>query len=418
MTALATAPLRRGACPGLSAPMPTGDGLLVRLIPIGTIPPTAFAGLCAAARTHGNGVIEITSRGSIQVRGLSARSAPEFAADIAALGIAAADGVAVLCDALAGIGAGEIFDASALAADLRCALAEQSLDAKLGAKVSVAVDGGGALSLAEIPADIRLCAQAEDGDAMLHVAMGGDDVSAVQLGSVASEDGVEAAVRLLNVIACRGREVRARDIAASVFHSAIADLLVSAHPREERKMASPIGVHALRDGSLGRGIGLAFGHADARSLERLVDAAAAAGASGFRASAGRTLMTIGLTAEAAPGFVIAAEQLGFITRADDPRRRVIACAGAPVCASAHIASRALAPLIAAQADCTVHISGCAKGCAHPAPAALTIVGTTDGCALVADGSARNAPFAIVPADELPAAIAKYTRAHMIEDDHV
>jgi precorrin-3B synthase len=179
-------------------------------------------------------------------------------------------------------------------------------------------------------------------------------------------------------------------------------------------MASPIGAHPLRDCSLACGIGLAFGNADARSLEWLVDAAAAAGASGFRAAAGRILMTIGLTAEAAPGFVIAAEQLGFITRADDLRRRVIACAGAPVCASAHIASRALAPLIAAQTECVIHISGCAKGCAHAASAALTIVGTADGCALVANGSARDAPFAIVPTGELPAAIAKF----MHEAGHV
>ena len=64
---------RRGACPGLSAPMPTGDGLLVRLLPIGTIPLDAFAALCAAAQAHGNGVIEVTARGSIQVRGLDCR---------------------------------------------------------------------------------------------------------------------------------------------------------------------------------------------------------------------------------------------------------------------------------------------------------------------------------------------------------
>ncbi len=408
--------MRRGACPGLSAPMPTGDGLLVRLIPIGTIPPAAFAGLCTAARAHGNGVIEITSRGSIQVRGLSARSAPQFAADIAALGIAADDGVPVLADALAGIGADEIFDAGALAADLRRALAEQSLAAKLGAKVSVAIDGGGALGLAEIPTDIRLTAQAENGTVVLHVAVGGDGVSAVKLGSVASDHGVEAAVRLLGVIARRDREARARDIAASVFRSAIADLLVSAYSREERKMASPIGAHALRDGSLACGIGLAFGHSDARSLERLVKAAAAAGASGFRAVAGRALMAVGLALETTSAFVAVAEQLGFIVRADDPRRHVIACAGAPVCASAHIASRALAPLIAAQTECVIHISGCAKGCAHPASAALTIVGTADGCALVANGSARDAPFAIVSVAELPAAFAAFAKTR--EAGHV
>ena len=36
------APHRRGACPGLSAPMPTGDGLLVRLMPTAPVPLDAF----------------------------------------------------------------------------------------------------------------------------------------------------------------------------------------------------------------------------------------------------------------------------------------------------------------------------------------------------------------------------------------
>ena len=44
------APTRRGACPGLSAPMATGDGLLARLTPAGSIPVPGFAGLCASAR--------------------------------------------------------------------------------------------------------------------------------------------------------------------------------------------------------------------------------------------------------------------------------------------------------------------------------------------------------------------------------
>jgi precorrin-3B synthase len=67
---------RRGFCPGLSRPLPTGDGLLVRIAPIGTIALDAFAALCGAARAHGNGIVEVTARGSIQVRGLSADSAP------------------------------------------------------------------------------------------------------------------------------------------------------------------------------------------------------------------------------------------------------------------------------------------------------------------------------------------------------
>src|SRR5271169_3140932 len=174
MTAPARAvPHRRGACPGLSAPMPTGDGLLVRLMPIGTISLAAFAQLCAAARSHGNGIIEITSRGSVQVRGLNDDSASRFAASIAALNIAADDGVPVLCNALAGIDAEEILDAAVLAADLRAALAQRSSAAELDAKVSIVVDGGGALGLAKIPADFRLTAEVFNGDVVLRVGAGG-----------------------------------------------------------------------------------------------------------------------------------------------------------------------------------------------------------------------------------------------------
>jgi precorrin-3B synthase len=39
----------------------------------------------------------------------------------------------------------------------------------------------------------------------------------------------------------------------------------------------------------------------------------------------------------------------------------------------------------------VHVSGCAKGCAHPRPAPFTIVGAGQGCGIVRDGSAREEP---------------------------
>jgi precorrin-3B synthase len=428
MTMIARAvPRRRGACPGLSTPMQTGDGLLVRLLPNGTIPLTAFAALCAAAREHGNGVIEITSRGSIQVRGLSDASAPEFAEAVAALDLAAEDGIPVLCNALAGLDAKEIFDSTSVAAELRRAIAQLSLASKLSPKVSVVIDGGGAIGLEAVAADIRLLAQTTNGDVALRMSVGGDESRATELGYVAPAHAVEATLRLLDVIARGGREARARDSLAAggeqVFRSAVAGLLVSAPPSEsENQPRAAIATYPLRSGKTACGIGLAFGHADARSLEQLVEAAQAAGASGVRTSPGQALLAIGLTPATAAGFISAAEQLGFITRAHDPRRRVVACAGAPICASAYIASRALAPAIAATAAAslggTIHISGCAKGCAHAAPATLTVVGTPGGCALIADGSAHDTPFAVVPADELQSAIANYARDLTHEAAHV
>ncbi len=421
------APQRRGACPGLSAPMQTGDGLLVRLLPIGTISPRAFTDLCGAARAHGNGVVEVTSRGSIQVRGLSAASAPLFAAAVAEFGIAAADGIPILVNPLGGLDADEVLNAGALAAKLRKALGQREVAETLAAKVSVAVDGGGALHLDALAADVRLSARTIKDEIALRVMIGGDGASATDIGYVAVADGVEVVKRLLSVLASRGRDTRARDIVTTEghapFRSVIADLLIEGAPPAARRAAEPIQRHRLHDGSLACGLGLAFGHADASVLEGLVEAAQAVGTSGLRAAPGGALLAIGLTDDAAAVFAASAERLGFIVHTDDPRRHVIACAGAPICASAHIAARDLGLTIVEAAapyigeSFRIHISGCPKGCAHPRPAALTIVGTPDGCALVAKGSARAAPVATVATHELPAAIAEYARAARHEVGH-
>lgn len=428
------APRRRGACPGLSAPMQTGDGLLVRLLPIGTIPLAAFIELCAAARKLGNGIVEITARGSIQVRGLDIASAPRFAAAIGALGIAAADGIPVHTNPLTGRDPDELTDAAKLAAELRRALAHSNLAAQLSPKISVAIDGGGALRLDELPADVRLRAEVVNGDVALQVSIGGDGASAMHLGFVAPAEGVETAIRLLEVIAQRGCAVRARDILAgegiAPFQQALPSCAKDVEGRDKPGHDGAgagrgvVGMHRLLDGLFAYGLCVAFGHADAISLEDLADAAAAAGAVGMRAAPGRALIVIGLSRESLPAFVGDAERLGFIVRGDDPRRFVIACAGAPVCASAHIAARAIAPRIAAESarflsgSFTVHLSGCAKGCAHPAPAGLTGVGTAEGCALIANGVARDAPFAVVAPDELTAAIVRYAGELTSEDRHV
>jgi precorrin-3B synthase len=413
-------PRRRGACPGLSSPMPTGDGLLVRLLPTGTIPLDAFTALCAAAHEYGNGVIEITARGSIQIRGLTAGSAPRFADTIAALGIAA-DGIPVLTNPLTGIDPTEIFDAGALGRDLRNQLAVNFLSTRLAPKISIAIDGGGALGLDAVSADVRLDVETDNDGRSLRIGLGGDRASAVALGTVTTANAGEAVVRLLEVVSRRGGSARTRDIVktegTTPFHTAIADLMSANTSRAScpGSRGEAIGLHRLHDGSFACGIGLAFGHANASALEQLTQAARSAGAVGLRTAPGRVLLAIGTRPTEAATFIAAAERLGFITSPDDPRRRVIACTGAPGCASAYMPARAIAPEIAEAAASTladgetIHISGCAKGCAHPGPAALAIVGTPEGCALIANGSTRDTPFAVVAANRLSEAIASAMR---------
>jgi precorrin-3B synthase len=406
--------LRRGLCPGLSQPMATGDGLLVRLTPTGaTMSCEAFAALCTAARNCGNGVIEITSRGSIQVRGLTEASAKSFAAAVAGIDLAFGEGPPVLSDPLAGLDPEESGDASAIAADLRRAIAAAPFTTDIGPKVSVAIDGGGTLHLDAVAADVRMRAQARD--ARLHVAVGGDAESATPIGAVAAEHAVEAAMRMLRVIAAGGPAARARDIfatnGAAAFRQVIADILVDLPPPPLRPAADPLDTHTLRDGQLAIGFGLAFGHVHSTALEELARAAAESGATGYRTAPGRALLVVGVTENGAGHLANIAQRLGFIVRADDPRRQIVACAGAPICASAEISTRALAPSLAkvvvAGADAPmVHLSGCTKGCACPRSAPLTVVGIEGRCGVLVNGSARDEPLVMLTPEALPGALSR------------
>jgi len=455
-----SAPLRRGACPGLSAPMPTGDGLLVRFVPADAMPPDAFIALCAAARAHGNGVVEVTARGSLQVRGLTPGSAPLFACEVAALGIGVGDGVAVLAGPLTD-DAGAIIDGFTLAADLRRAIARAHL--ALAPKVSVIVDSGGPLHLDALSADIRLRAVGSPAAPRLRIALGallprpeqgggseapllplplagegrgggarplrgtcreavdpianppprGEGGSPVWLGAIAPEQATDVVLGLLKEIAARGPAARAADMLRARGIEALRSAfdiepLPAPAPRPPAEM---VGRHFLRDGSLALGLALAFGHAPADALAELGSIAAAHRARSIRPAPDRVLMLIGVPPGNASSLAAAAEQLGFVVAAADPRRRIAACPGAPACASGYIDARRIAAALAPQlaglrSGIAVHVSGCAKGCAHPVPAALTVVGDAQGCGLIRNGTARATPRCHVAPPGLAAEVAR------------
>jgi precorrin-3B synthase len=405
--------LRRGICPGLADPLPTGDGLLARLAVARPMPLDAFAALCTAARTQGNGILEITSRGSLQVRGLTPLSAPSFSAALQALDIADAAGGRVLAGPLAGLDPHEIFDVTAVADRLRDLLVESGLAARLAPKVSVVIDGGGALHLDAVPCDICLRAEVTDDGTGFELTVA-NAIPATR-GSMPPEHAVETVLELLHAIAAQGPESRARDLPCP---AGFARRPLQGGRQSARSLAQPIGAHRLRDGSLALGIGLSFGHSDSDALQTLLEETQRSGAATARPAPGRVLLLIGVPPPQASDLAAKAERLGFITKPDDPRRRVVACAGAPACTAAEIPTRALAPLIAAAARLerqTIHISGCPKGCAHPRSADVTVVGIGNKCGIVPNGRARDAPVAFVTPEDLPRYFAR--RAAVRETAH-
>jgi precorrin-3B synthase len=385
-------------------------------MPTDSVALDAFIGFCEAARQYGNGTIEISARGSLQVRGLTPRSAPLFASAVAELGIVAHEGVSVVADPLVH-DVGVTIDTADTAAELRRTLANARL--VLSPKVSVVVDGGGRLHLDVVSADIRLRAAGPAQRPRLWVGLGGDGASATWLGSIAPKEAVGVVLDLLTMIAAHGPTARAADIlraeGVEAFHSVSAAWIAGSPAPPRRMAAQMVGLHPARDGTLAIGIGLAFGHAHADALAQIVSIAASHGAQAVRPAPDRAMLLIGAAAQDVVDLTATVERLGFVVRADDPRRRIAACPGAPACASGLMPARALAaaltptlePILEQRRNgVSVHISGCPKGCAHPMPAALTLVGTPRGCGIVHHGSARAPPGHYVDPADLGAEISR------------
>jgi precorrin-3B synthase len=413
-------PFVRGACPRLSAPMETGDGLLARIVPAGPMPIDAFARLCAAAAAHGNGILEISARGSLQVCGLNSASAPLFAAAVETLDIAMCNGVPVLADPLPD-DPSALIDARGLAAELRQAIAAAGLF--LAPKVSVIVDGGGRITLDALSADVRLRAVSTAQGPEFLVSLAGDAASATPLGTVAPDKAACVVVALLSAIAEHGPTARASDVLPSdgiaVFRVVAGDQLEPAVPIATRPRTEMIGLHRLSGKGHAMGVALPFGQALALDLIALLRMARANGASWAATAPDRTLLLGPIDEMTGFALATAADHLGFIVDARDTRRRVVACPGAPACASGLFAARAFAAEIAcalppSESGVAVHVSGCAKGCAHPMPAPLTIVGTARGCGIIHHGSPRAQPESYVSADALVAAAVHLTALENVD----
>jgi precorrin-3B synthase len=199
--------MRRGACPALSAPMMTGDGLLARIALTDAISPADLAEVCRLAMTHGNGMLDISARGNLQVRGLTEASAPALDADIRRLNLPLRDGLAVEVPPLAGLDPSEIADPRPLAE----AIGKAARDiAGLAPKMTVVVDGHGQLRHAKLLADIRLVA-VEKGRWKLLL---GDTEDSASIFNVLRETlVVDAVLDLLKRLAALGNMARGRDLA-------------------------------------------------------------------------------------------------------------------------------------------------------------------------------------------------------------
>jgi precorrin-3B synthase len=354
----------KGWCPGALRPMLSGDGWLVRVRPrrgrLSSVQATAIADLADAC---GSGVIEVSRRANIQIRGVAEARMPRLIDGLAAL---------ALIDRSADVEArrnivltpfSRCDDASEVIADA-LARALSTPDApELPAKFGFAVDCEPSPVLRTVSADIRIESDASGGLlCRAHAASRGARATI----TTAAETAMALAAWFVRSGGAQGGPGR------MAAHLARGASLPAGFTEVEMADAA---MEAPRPGVVATGVlvGVEFGQIGAQSLAAIADLGA------LRITPWRMLLIEGL--DATPNLA------GVITRRDDPMLRVVACTGAPRCPQALQATRPLARALAPYVGETdlLHVSGCGKGCAHSGASAITLVGRADGFDLIRNG---------------------------------
>ncbi|WP_246685040.1 hypothetical protein [Methylobacterium sp. WL69] len=374
------APNRRGWCPSLARPMPTGDGLLARVHPpLGRLTAAQARAVAAGARRFGNGHVDVTARANLQIRGVAPETQGPLAGHLGGVGLGdvRADGGPQRLTLTA-----PLFGLDTLAEAVE---AIGRAVPGLPPKTLVAIEEDGRFGLGEAEADIHLRVVAPDGVAW---ALAGPD-GPVWFAPVTTARALAAVSDALRALGESGAR-RMRDLDAATRDS----LGGTAMPAPSPLPALAPGLHDVDDDRTALAVAAAFGRCTADGLDRLAEWSDRLGALHLTLSPTRGFVLVARDRDGTRRALDALGKNGFLHAADDPRGQVAACPGAPACASGSTPTLLDAARLAEALRGTgidAHVSGCAKGCAHPGPAALTLVGRAGRYGIVLHGRPDGEP---------------------------
>ena len=359
----------QGWCPGALRPMPSGDGLVLRIRPpLGRLTQAQGHGIAELAACYAQPLLDLTSRANLQLRGIATADYPALLAGLQALDVIDTD---VQAESRRNILVSPLWQAADGTPSLAQALSKalnQPNAPTLPAKFGFALDCGPTPVLRGCSADIRLERHAPG---FLVYANGSTR------GVVASAERAIARVMELAhwFVTAGGAPFGHGRMAALVAQTPVPAHLADIPVTTNKAACPPCGL--VPQGCV---VGFEFGEMPVGTLRAL----SALGP--LRLTPWRSLLV--------EGAQIVPPLSELITHADDVRLRVSACTGAPGCNQAAAPTRelahALAPLI--PLGHMLHVSGCSKGCAHPG-AALTLVATPTGFDLIQHGTAASPPDA-------------------------
>lgn len=355
----------KGWCPGAYRPMMSGDGLIARIRPrLGQLTAEQVLGLCDISRSDGNGIIDLTSRANLQMRGMSDANHNRVLNRLADLDLLDADPVT---EAKRNIVTHPLWQPGGLTERLHNdILANLPALPDLPAKMGMALDTGPMPMLGSASADFRF-EQGADGSLILRAD------GSVRGWAVDADDAPRALIEMAHWFCATGGANAGR-----MAHH----LLATALPEDWRTHPARPQTNPLQAGRLDHAqiFGAPFGSLKARALAALMTDT---NATALRCTPWRLFLLEG--AETVD------KHHGFVSDPDDPILRAHACPGAPACTSATVETRKIARILAPRHPEGLHVSGCTKGCAHPRPARLTLVGNDGAYDLVEEGHPWDQP---------------------------
>ncbi|GAA3508081.1 precorrin-3B synthase [Streptosporangium album] len=407
------------------------DGGLARIrVPGGRLTAPQLRGLAGAASAWGTGVIELTSRANVQVRGLGAGSAPagrdgtaetsgrtgaadRFAARMAEAGLLPSPTHErvrnVLASPLTGCDAGGTLDAGPLVSELDRRLCARAALAGLPGRFLFALDDGRG-DVAWLGPDAGILPTRADGAAL--ILAGADSGLRVPVTSAVTALLAAAEAFLAEPAVREGRAWRigelpggAGRVAARVratLETGAADP-VRLRPPAERLRAGPpsaaggpIGAVEQPDGRVALGVAVPLGRLTSAQAELL---AALASGGEVRLTPWRGVVLPGLARAGLARTLTRLADAGLVTDAGSPWIGVTACTGRPGCAKsladvradaarATVSGPGIAPPVADSprtGTLPVHWAGCERRCGRPRGRVADVVATGDGYRVDLDG---------------------------------
>jgi len=386
-------------CPGVLAVHEAEDGGLARIrLAGGRISAPQLAAVAAAARA-GSGLVEITGRANLQLRGLPAGAEAELAEVLEAAGLLPSRqhdrARNLLASPLAGRHPGSLIETDEIVAGLDAAICAEPRLAGLPGRFLFAIDDGSGLGRFA-GADLALAPRPQ-APGTLGLWIGGAETDAAPSAAEAPALACRAALAFLDLCAGDGTvawHVRELEDGRERVAAALGLNLVGAAGGRAGAPVAGIrpGFQRQRDGREAVTALAPLGRLDAAALARLAELLGELGAEA-RLSRWRTLTVADLEPEQARALAGSLELADLIAEPDSVWEGLSACAGLGYCSKARFDVRAAAERRASErrgGAPAEHWSACERRCGEPAKAPIAVAAEGGAITVRADGRDRLA----------------------------